>query len=204
VAKDMKEMEEYVLVFPTDLLKRLGDFQGLSFDVQKYLDVILDPKNHRYMKRKEAETDFLHKQLIPYVILHHKDKIFTYRRGKLLAEKRLMGNCSIGIGGHISVNDPTLFGTTYQEGLQREVNEEIIIETTYKEKVGGLINDDSNEVGKVHFGIIHTFALDQPLIKPREKSINETGFSNHEELRKNIDDYENWSKICINGLDKLV
>ena len=197
-------MEEHVLVFPTDLLNRLGDFQGLSFDVQKYLDVILDPKNHKYMKRKEAETDFRYKQLIPYVILHHEDKIFTYRRGKLLAEKRLMGNCSIGIGGHISVNDPTLFGTTYKEGLQREVNEEIIIETTYKEKVGGLINDNSNEVGRVHFGIIHVFSLEKPLIKPREKSINETGFSSKEDLKKNIDEYENWSKICIEGLDRLL
>ena len=197
-------MEEHVLVFPTDLLNDLGDFQGLSFDVQKYLDVILDPKNHKYMKRKEAETDFQHKQLIPYVILHHGNKIFTYRRGKLLAEKRLMGNCSIGIGGHISVNDPTLFGTTYQEGLQREVNEEIIIETSYKEKVGGLINDNSNEVGKVHFGIIHVFSLENPLIKPREKSINETGFSSPEDLHKNIGEYENWSKICIEGLDRLL
>lgn len=197
-------MEEYVLVFPSDLLTRIGDFQGLSFDVDKYLDIILDPKNHKYMRRLDAETDFEHKQLIPYVILHHQNKIFTYRRGKLLAEKRLMGNYSIGIGGHISVNDPTLFGTTYQEGLNREVNEEIQIETTYKEKIRGLINDDSNEVGKVHFGIIHIFSLHQPSVKPREKSINETGFWNLEELRRDIDKFENWSKICINGLDKLL
>ncbi|MDI6767949.1 MAG: phosphoesterase [Bacteroidota bacterium] len=192
MSKNQNEMEEYVLVFPSVLLKRIGDFQGLSFDVDKY------------MRRQDAETDFEHKQLIPYVILHHQEKIFTYRRGKLLAEKRLMGNYSIGVGGHISVNDPALFGTTYQEGLKREVAEEINIQTTYNERIGGLINDDSNEVGRVHFGIIHTFSLAHPLIKPREKSINETGFWNPEELIRDIDKFENWSKICINGLDSLL
>ncbi len=197
-------MEEYVLVFRSDLLKRIGVFQGLSFEGDKYLDIILDPKNHKFMKRQNGETDFQHKQLIPYVILYHEDKIFTYRRGKLLAEKRLMGNYSIGIGGHISVNDPSLFGTTYKEGLKREVNEEIQIQTTYNEKIAGLINDDSNEVGRVHFGIIHTFSLHRPLIEPREKSINETGFWTIEQLKKDIDKFENWSKICINELERLL
>jgi len=197
-------MEEYVLVFPSALIKGAGDFQGLSLDVDKYFNLIMDPNNHRFMKRKEVETDPAYKQLIPYVILHHGKNIFTYRRGKLLAEKRLMGNYSIGIGGHISVNDPNLFGTTYEQGLQREINEEIEIKSKYLVRIGGLINDDSNEVGKVHFGVVHILTLEKPLVIPREKSINETGFWNFSDLKKSIDKFENWSKICISGLDKLL
>jgi predicted NUDIX family phosphoesterase len=116
----------------------------------------------------------------------------------------LTGNYSIGIGGHISVNDPNLFGTTYEQGLQREINEEIDLQSNYTGRVGGLINDDTNDVGKVHFGVVHIFSLDQPLITPKEKSINETGFWSIEALKQNIEKFENWSNICINGLESLL
>ena len=96
------------------------------------------------MKRKEAETNPEFKQLIPYALLRCGDKVFAYRRGKLQGEKRLIGNYSLGIGGHISIDDPTLFGSTYHDGLMREVNEEVAIASPYKYKVAGLLNDDSN------------------------------------------------------------
>ncbi len=197
-------LEEHVLVFPSELLKTLGYFQGLSFDVEKYLRVILDPANTHYMQRKDAETDPSFKQIIPYVVLHHGDRVFSYRRGKLQAEKRLLGNYSIGVGGHISVHDPALFGSTYQEGLKREVNEEIQIGSPYTERVAALLNDDSNDVGKVHFGIVHTFSLETPAVEPKEKSINEPAFVGKDELRAKVEAYENWSRICIENLDRLL
>ena len=107
---DEKYLEEYVLVFPTQLLEQIGKFQGISFELDKYLDIILNPKNHTFLKRKDAETNPAYKQLIPYALLHCGSDVFVYRRGKLLAEKRLLGNYSLGIGGHISVTDPGLFG----------------------------------------------------------------------------------------------
>ncbi len=130
--------------------------------------------------------------------------VFVYRRGKLLAEKRLHGNYSLGIGGHISVTDPGLFGTSYDDGLKREINEEVTIESQYTQRVVALLNDDTNEVGKVHFGVIHILSLEKPLVKPREKSINETKFLGINELQNNIDGFENWSKICIQNIRQLL
>lgn len=199
-----KYLEEYVMVFPTALLDEIGKFQGLTFELNKYLKVILDPTKHSFIQRKNAESNPDYKQLIPYSILHSKGKIFVYCRGKLLAEKRLHGNYSIGVGGHISITDPTLFSTTYEDGLIREVNEEVNIESKYQKRIAALLNDDSNDVGKVHFGIIHIFDLDEPLVKPREKSIKETRFSTFEELKKDVDKFETWSQICIKQLDKLI
>jgi predicted NUDIX family phosphoesterase len=201
---DEKYLEEHVLVFKTALLEQIGAFQGLSFELDKYLDIILNPKNHTFIKRKEAESNPAYKQLIPYAILHNNGKVFIYRRGKLLAEKRLHGNYSLGIGGHIGVTDPSLFGTTYEDGLKREINEEVYIESKYTQRVAALLNDDSNEVGKVHFGIVHSLDLEKPLVRPKEKSINETGFSTVEELQKDIDKFENWSQICIKQIKRLV
>jgi predicted NUDIX family phosphoesterase len=202
--QDEKYLEEHVFVFPTQLLEQRGMFQGLCFELDTYRDIIHDPKNHIFLKRKEAESNPAYKQLIPYALLHCRDKVFVYRRGKLLAEKRLLGNYSLGVGGHISVTDPGLFGTTYEDGLKREINEEVIIESPYRQRIVALLNDDSNDVGKVHFGVVHVLTLDKPLVKPREKSINETNFLSTEELRNKIDAFENWSKICIQHIDHVI
>jgi predicted NUDIX family phosphoesterase len=201
---DEKYLEEHVLVFPTKLLNQIGIFQGLSFELDKYSDIIHNPKNHLFIKRKEAETSPDYKQLIPYALLYCRGEFFVYRRGKLLAEKRLHGNYSLGIGGHISVTDPGLFGTTYEDGLKREINEEVSIESGYKQRIVALLNDDSNDVGKVHLGIVHVLTLEKPLVQPREKSINETKFANTDELYKKIETFENWSKICIQHIDKIL
>jgi predicted NUDIX family phosphoesterase len=202
--QDEKYLEEYVLVFPTQLLVQIGKFQGVSFELDKYLDIILNPKNHTFLKRKEAETNPAYKQLIPYALLKFKDTFFVYRRGKLLAEKRLLGNYSLGIGGHISVTDPGLFGSSYDDGLKREINEEVVIESPYTQRVVALLNDDSNDVGKVHFGIVHVLTLEKPLVKPREKSINETKFLDINVLKKDIETFENWSKICIQNMQHFI
>jgi predicted NUDIX family phosphoesterase len=199
-----KYLEEHVLVFKTQLLEHIGIFQGICFELDKYRDIIHNPKNHIYLKRKDAESNPSYKQLIPYALLRCKDSVFVYRRGKLLAEKRLLGNYSLGVGGHISATDPGLFGTTYEDGLKREINEEVIIESPYTQRIVALLNDDSNDVGKVHFGVVHLLTLEKPLVKPREKSINETKFLSTEKLQNEIDTFENWSKICIQHIDRII
>jgi predicted NUDIX family phosphoesterase len=201
---DEKYLEEYVLAFETKLLEQIGIFQGLSFELDKYLDIVLNPKNHTFIKRKDAESNPAFKQLIPYALLQCGGGIFVYRRGKLLAEKRLLGSYSMGIGGHISVTDPGLFGSSYDDGLKREMNEEVSIESPYTQRVVALLNDDSNDVGKVHFGVVHVLTLDKPLVKPREKSINETKFLAISKLQKDVEKFENWSKICIQNIQRLI
>ncbi|MFI5251955.1 MAG: phosphoesterase [Bacteroidota bacterium] len=199
-----KDMEEHVLVFPAALLKSTGYFQGLSFDTKKYLPALMNPDNHLYKQRKEVETNPEFKQLIPYVIFHCGTQVFTYRRGKLLGEKRLLGSYSLGVGGHISITDPGLFGSTYMEGLKREVSEEVTIGSAYSERLVALLNDDTNEVGKVHLGVVHAFTLAKPEVQPKEKSINETKFMDLRQLKEKSPEFENWSKICIEEIDALL
>ena len=61
-------LTEQVLVVPTELLHRLGHFQGFSTDVDRYLGELLSPRNTSYRPRSEMEADPSFKQLIPYVI----------------------------------------------------------------------------------------------------------------------------------------
>ncbi len=88
--------------------------------------------------------------------------------------------------------------------MRREVQEEIYINTDYDSNVVALLNDDSNEVGRVHFGIIHVFNLLEPKVRKREKSINEPEFMSLDDLKRNVEQYENWSQICIENIDRLL
>ena len=97
--------EEQVLVIETKLLESIGTFHGLQFDVERYLDVIFENGRPRFIPRGEAENDPSFKQIIPYVIMSCEGKYLNYVRGKRAGEKRLVGNLSIGIGGHINPVD---------------------------------------------------------------------------------------------------
>src|SRR5580698_6755607 len=148
--------EERVLCFERTLFEKIGVFQGLSLEVEKYLPVVTAQSNVLYMNRSEAELDRRYKQLIPYALIIHGDRILRYRRGKGGGETRLHGLYSVGVGGHISEEDHGLFssGLGYQEGMRRELMEEVAVEET-KDAAVALINDDSTEVGQVHFGVVH-------------------------------------------------
>jgi len=195
---------EHVLVVPTAVFHRLGHFQGFCGEVDRYLKGLLDPVHTSYRPRSAMEQDPSYKQLIPYVIFRHRDaagrtQIFQYTRGKGQGESRLHAKRSIGIGGHISAEDAAQ-ASAYAEGMRRELQEEVLIETPYREQLAGLINDDETEVGKVHLGVVHLLDVERPAIQPRESEIIEAGFRPLGELLAGLDRFETWSQICLRAL----
>ncbi|MGD0598150.1 MAG: hypothetical protein ABSA64_11605 [Sedimentisphaerales bacterium] len=200
--------DEKVLVVQRKVFEEVGAFNGLAMDTQKYIDKLFAPGVPRFMPRPQAEKDPSFKQLIPYVIMTCNGKYLSYVRGKRAGETRLVAKRSIGIGGHINpTDDMPLFGNfydTYLAAVQREVAEEVSIETKYKDRVVALLNDDSNEVGQVHLGIVHLWALDEPKVNRKEQMITQMGFMSIPELRLVRDTMETWSQICFDGLAKMV
>ncbi|MFH1371874.1 MAG: hypothetical protein ABII09_11405 [Planctomycetota bacterium] len=199
--------EEQILVVERKVFENAGAFNGLALDVQKYLDKLFVPGVPRFMPRPKAEMDPSYKQLIPYVIMTCDGKFLSYVRGKRAGETRLVAKRSIGIGGHINpTDDMPLFGNffdTYLAAVQREVAEEVSVETKYKDRVVALLNDDSNEVGQVHLGIVHLWTLDEPKVNRREQMITQMGFMTLPELQAVRDTMETWSQICLDGLAKM-
>lgn len=191
---------EHVLVVPTLMFHEVGYFQGFCADAERYLKTLLDPAYTSYRPRDEMERDPSYKQLIPYCIFRHGDQVFSYRRDKGIGESRLLGKRSIGIGGHISTVDQAAGGSSYLEGMRREIEEEVFLDAGYQHRCIGLINDDLTDVGKVHLGIVHLFDLDSPQVRPREASIIQTGFATPAELSRNRDQFETWSQICLDHL----
>jgi len=199
----MAKKDEQILVFPASLLNELGYFSGFQEQgAEDYLKRIMEAKEFR--SRFSVEKDPSFKQLIPYVLMAHDNTVFRYTRGKKGSEERLRRLYSMGIGGHISNDDTNLFDPTYETALQREVDEEVEIGCKYNQRLVGMINDDSNSVGQVHFGMVHVFELEEPNVTKSESIITETGFVPVANLRKDWDRYETWSQLCIDYLQKCV
>jgi predicted NUDIX family phosphoesterase len=194
-----------ILVIETELFQRTGYFQGYTLEAGKYVDAFFAPGNSKFIDRPAAENDPSYKQLIPYVILKHGTSVFSYVRGKAGSEDRLKALRSIGIGGHIEPVDDGLFvsgADIYKAGADREVDEEVRVECGYRDEIAGLINDDSNEVGKVHLGIVHIRELEKPAVNKREQQITQAGFMEIEELRAHEDELETWSRIALEILEQ--
>jgi predicted NUDIX family phosphoesterase len=197
--------EERVLCFERKLLEDLGVFQGLSLEVEKYLPAVTSVSQLVYMNRSDAEQDKRYKQLIPYVLLICNDKILRYRRGRGGQETRLHGLYSVGIGGHISEEDHGLFSNNrgYQEGMRRELVEEVAVDEV-KEAAVAVINDDSTEVGYVHFGVVHVMHVVNENVAGRRSGIVGPEFIPIVEVVNDPSGYESWSRFCLEHLDVLL
>lgn len=197
--------EERVLCFKRKLLEDLGVFQGLSLDVERYLPAVTAPAQLVYRNRSEAEQDRRYKQLIPYVLLLCGEKLLRYRRGKGGQETRLHGLYSVGIGGHISDEDQGLFSTPagYQEGMRRELMEEVAVQEV-KEAAVAVINDDSTDVGAVHFGVVHIMPVASEAVAGRRSGIVGPEFVPVAEALKDPAGYESWSRFCLENLEQLL
>ena len=197
--------EERVLCFERRLLEELGVFQGLSPEVDRYLPAVTSSSNLVYRNRSEAEQDKRFKQLIPYVLIICHGKVLRYRRGRGGQETRLHGLYSIGIGGHISEEDHGLFssGGGYQEGMRREIMEEVAVEEV-KEAAVGVINDDSTDVGQVHFGVVHIMHVANENIAGRRIGILGPEFIPIPEAMNDPAGYESWSRFCLEKLPLLL
>ena len=198
---------ENVLVIRRTLFEQLGSFQGLNFGPENYLNVLLSRGNNFFFPRAQAENDSAYKQIIPYVLLAFQDRVLHYVRGKKAGEQRLVAKGSIGIGGHMNESDESLFAwdeQAYRAGVEREVNEEIKIDTQFQDRIVALLNDDTTEVGRVHLGIVHVFRLAQQKVEKREAMITNLAFLTKAELLNRRESLETWSQICVDSLERLL
>ena len=199
--------EENILVVPRSVFDQLGAFEGLSFEPDRYVKAFLDPSNNLFLPRGAAEDDPTHKQLIPYLVLHHGDRVLCYTRGKAGGEARLHAKMSIGIGGHINDGDSHaehFDEAAYFRAVERELHEELVIPGGYRQRIAALLNDDSNEVGRVHLGVVHLIEVDSTDIRPSEDAIRDLRFLTPAELAPLRERLESWSQICLGGLERLL
>lgn len=203
----MPETEENILCIPRPILDGLGAFQGLNFEVERYMPALLDPANNLFLPRSPAEKDPGHKQIIPYLIIRCGDRVLHYVRGKSGGESRLHAKGSIGIGGHINDGDTHAAHfdvAAYDRAVERELNEELVVPAGYRKKAVALLNDDSTEVGRVHLGVVHIIDVGSTDVRAREDAIRDIQFLTAGQLEPHSDRFEVWSQICFANLPRLL
>lgn len=149
-------MGDEILVVKRDVLFKEGDFQGFKALKEKdYMETILANFEYR-IRNKELESNPIWQQPISYVwILNPKNKeAFLYQRDNKGNESRLHNRYSGGVGGHIDKKTEENSINPVIDAMVRELKEEVIIENYPTPKVIGFLNDDSEPVGEVHFGVV--------------------------------------------------
>lgn len=205
----MGKMDEMIIVAPRSAVfeDEALTFQGTlseSDSVNRILEHISN--SFEIMRRGDAEENDCFKQPIPYAIIQRENEIFVYERLKGAGETRLHNKLSLGVGGHMNdVPDAEDFEDVLSDNLLRELEEELIIDEDGDIIIEhlGLINDDKDEVGRVHLGVLASIKLfSHQNIEVREKDELAGMWMTLEELKNPqiYDRLENWSKIVVDIL----
>lgn len=151
--------------------------------------------------RGEVEQDPSMKQIIPYLIVRHEGRLFLFQRSATGGEVRLHRKYSIGLGGHINLADVQEAADFVDAGLRRELDEELVIEGGWRARLVGVLNDDTNAVGRVHFGLVHVIEVDSPRIAVRESATLSGRLTVLADVRRLYDRMETWSQLILDAAD---
>jgi predicted NUDIX family phosphoesterase len=201
-------MGKEALAVKRDVLFKNGVFQGfVSSKLKDFVQEIL--QNHSYYPRgDELEHDASLQQVIPYVWIINplERKVFLYKRAVNqnkaegeFRETRYMNKYSGGVGGHIDRDTEEGSANPIERAMIREILEEVEIEGKFDAKIVGYINDDSDNIGIVHFGVV---AIAETLgsVKSKESEGLASGaFYSTEEVERIFanpeNKVENWTQI---------
>ena len=196
-----KTQIERILTAPTErvweLMPHHNGFRAGTLDLWDQL-----APHWQFMERGLAEMDPSFKQLIPYIILRGNGQVFRYRRTKRGGESRLHHLYSIGVGGHIDEADFNLFTSEsemLEEAAAREVREEMHYSGPLQLDYLGTLNDDSNDVGKVHLGLVFSADVGKDRPEIRESALSRGEWLDTERLNDGAN-YETWSQWLIEAI----
>jgi len=163
-------LKEFVFVLKRrELFDETGPLQGFRLLRRGEINGSFLPRIRErgfFLERERAERDPDFKQIIPYTVVLSDTQVFAFRRLEAQAEVRLRRKSSIGIGGHIDVIDAG--PDPVRAGCLRELREELAIDASADPEAVGVLNDEGNEVGAVHFGVIHRLRVPAGAVRVRE------------------------------------
>lgn len=202
-----------------------GGFYG--FKREGLSDFLTAIAGHAFFARRDqVEDDPSLKQIIPYTVVRHDARIFLVGRTRRGSETRLREKLSIGLGGHINPvdNQPDLFpggagetaidagaranegesaGTLVDAAMARELAEEVALPVGWRARPVGVLNDDVEPVGRVHFGLVYVADVPSPDVRVRETTKLTGAFATMPEVRDAYPRLESWSQFILDGVDLL-
>ena len=193
--------DEDILVVPRAALLS-GAVHG--FTTQGAADYVVRVRDRATFRRRgDMEHDPSMKQIIPYLIIRHRGRLFLFQRSAAGGEARLHGKFSIGVGGHINRSDVEGAADVLDAGLRRELDEELVIDAPWRARLVGVLNDDTNPVGQVHFGLVHVVDVESPAITVRESDTLSGRLTDPREVRALYERMETWSQLILDAGDPM-
>lgn len=164
-------------------------------------DALLAVDDFYFMNRSTAERHSAVRQVIPYIIVMSAACVLGYRRSLLGTEERLIGELSIGWGGHIEAVDrgagerqPSMYDLISNCAV-REIREELSLEPPLVRTQLGLIIDDS-PVGRFHVGWLEVWAYPETISTVAHDTASEVFWLNLSQLEELEDGLEPWSRTA--------
>ncbi|ARJ49972.1 NUDIX domain-containing protein [Staphylococcus lutrae] len=195
----MSKFDEQITVVPRQLLfeDETLAFNGFLAQTSPQSQNIYDKLAHYEVKRRgDMEEDPRFKQLISYCLIENEHgEILVYERLAGGGEERLHGNASIGVGGHMNdVPHATSVDEVIKINASRELQEEVGIEINDPAALQflGFINDDHNEVGQVHIGVVFKVKVQQEEVEVRETDTLKIQWQSLSQI-KDVSAFESWS-----------
>lgn len=202
----MSKFDEMITVVPRSTLfnEEKNKFNGFldknSVKGQEIFDTLT---KYEVKRRGDMEEDPTYKQLISYCILENeRDEILVYERLSGGGEARLHGQSSIGVGGHMNdVKGADSINEVLRVNSQRELEEEVGLSAQKSQNLAyiGFINDDTNEVGEVHMGVVFKINVNSSDVEAKETDTLRIKWMDQAKI-DNYDDFETWSALILQAL----
>ncbi len=200
----MSKFDEQILVVPrTELFNSEENaFNGfIGKNDGRYNSIVDTFSSYEVKRRGDMEEDPSYKQLISYVIISsgNDKETLVYERLGGGGEKRLHGLLSVGVGGHMNdIEGTDDIDEKLSINARRELEEEVGLagDDINSIEIMGLINDDDNEVGRVHIGLVLKVSVDKGSVSNMEADTLSLKWISNDDLPE-LSPYESWSELII-------
>ena len=202
----MSKFDEQIIVVNRDILfnKDKNAFNGfLHKNNFKGKEIFSALSKYEVKRRVDMEDDPSFKQLISYCLLENeKGEILIYERLSGGGEERLHGQSSIGVGGHMNdVVGADSINEVLRVNAQRELEEEVGLSNNKSQNMEylGFINDDDNDVGKVHMGVVFKITVHSNDVEAKETDTLKIKWIEQGDIQS-YEDFETWSALILQDI----
>ncbi|MEB6036044.1 NUDIX domain-containing protein [Staphylococcus pseudoxylosus] len=202
----MSKFDEMITVVPRKILfnDEKNKFNGfLDKNTVKGQEIFDTLSKFEVKRRGDMEEDPAYKQLISYCILENEnDELLVYERLSGGGESRLHGQSSIGVGGHMNdVKGAESINEILRVNAQRELEEEVGLSESKSQNLAyiGFINDDTNEVGEVHMGVVFKIHVNSSDVEAMETDTLRIKWVDQSKI-EDYDEFETWSALILQAI----
>lgn len=192
--------KEEVLVVPSSKIFHHGEWQGFLLGRgDDFLQLV--NKEHQWLQRNQAEKQPDFQQIIPWAVFRVGDRYLELKRVQEGSHSRLYNKYTLGIGGHV-IRSEVDHSLDLTDWIRRKFLEEVHYEGNLQISPLGVVNDNVDELGKDHFGLVYLLEGDTDLM----------GIIKHAEGRlvklpditgEDIDFLDRWSQMVYRQLRDL-